>query len=704
MPNLLVEIGTEELPLASLDVIYSQLEQKVRSVFRENRIAPKEIKVEATPRRIALWITGLPVKQEDQILEITGPSWEKAFNTEGKATTALQGFLKAKNAAEKDVKSRETPKGKFVAIQKKEKGKFMVSLLPSLLTEVFTTLPFPKLMRWEPSGFRFPRPVRWVVALLDQKKVNFELAGLEAEAKSYGHRFLSPKSFPLKKADWKTYESLLKRHHVVLSLEKRKAVIEQALARKYQQKFIDEELVHTTAQLVEEPFILEGKFSKSYLDLPSEVLASCMKKNQKIFACYDLKKRPTGKFVAVMNGKRGALSQIKADYENVLESRLKDARYFYDADTKETLGKKEPLLEQIVYLGKLGTMRDKTARLEKLAQRLCEMTGLGEFQEDLKRAAKLSKIDLVTQLVYEFPDLQGIVGREYALEAGEKESVAKAIGAQYLPKNLSEDFQEVASSMTRLGGLFGVLDRLDLVVGAFGTGLEPTGSQDPFALRRAGGILVKLIRAFRFHFSLSKAVEESASLYGKVISLDFPELKSRLTGFFKERVAFELQTNFQDRSMEIFQAVWEASSDDLADVFERYHVLLELNQKNPEAFLKAAKVVERTANILKGVKESVPEKVDSGLFQHDLEHKLFALFESKSDEIREILQRKDYRKGTLVFGEVFYQTVHDFFETVLVNVEDPGIRLNRHALMKKINRLYAEKTADLSLLTKLEGK
>jgi glycyl-tRNA synthetase beta chain len=702
MPNFLLEIGTEELPLASLDVIYQQLGSRVKEVLTKNRLTFGDVKVEATPRRIALFVANLPVRQENQALEITGPIYEKAYDSEGHPTPALEGFLRSKKAQLKHVAVKETPKGKFVCIRQNLTGKPTALVLPPILAEAIAQLSFPKLMRWDATGFRFPRPIRWMVALLDEKPIAFSLAGVKAGKISCGHRFLTPKFFKIPRADWDTYKRILRRAHVILNLEERKNKIRTELRLKFRQHSLDEELLHTAAQLVEEPFLMKGHFSKTYLELPSEVLASCMKKNQKIFACYDAKGQMLNHFVAVLNGQRRGLPRLQSDYENVLESRLKDARYFYETDTRETLEARLPFLEQLAYLGKLGSMKGKTERLEKMAGYFCEFIGRLDLKDSLQRAARLSKTDLMTRLVYEFPDLQGIVGREYALEAEEKEEVARAIGSQYLPKNLAEHYTDLSKQMTPLGAMFGVLDRLDLLVGAFGTGIEPTGSQDPYALRRAGGGLVKIIRAFGFHFSLTEVIEKNIDLYGAVLTLSKADLGKRLKEFLKERLVFEVGLKPGTREYEIMQAVFGASFDDLTDTYDRYEHLMRLFRNHPAAFFKAAKVIERTANILKGSKSFEFEQVRQDLFQSEFENELFRLIENNGKEVATLLNKRDYENATLQYGRLFGDPLDRFFDKVLVNAEDPAVRCNRHLLMRRINRIYTENLADLSILSRLD--
>lgn len=424
-----------------------------------------------------------------------------------------------------------------------------------------------------------------------------------------------------------------------------------------------------------------------------------MKKNQKVFACYDSKGQLKNGFVAVMNGKRNGLGKIRADYENVLDSRLKDARYFYEMDTKESFEKKKPKLAELVYLGKLGSMLDKTERLEKMASDFAQATGQKEWAQDLRRVAALSKIDLVTHLVYEMPDLQGIVGREYALEAKEKDEVASAMGVQYLPKNLTEDYKKVKNSMHILGALFGVMDRFDFLVGAFLAGIEPTGSKDPYALRRAGGVVVKLIRAFDIPFSLNELLGKNVRLYTDIEGRPLlKEVGLKPIEFLKERVIFELDVKPGTRPFEILQAVTHSSFDNLADVFKRFEALNGMDQK---VLIKAAKVIQRTANMLKSYGKTSGEPKQE-LLAEEQEKKLFELIRTRAKDITESLGKKEYERATKLFAEIFSDSLHDFFDHVLVNVEDPALRENRMALVAKINRLYTEKIADLSTLSRID--
>lgn len=699
MPNLLIEIGTEELPLDSLDVLDSHLKDRFTAALKSARLTLDSVEVKTTPRRIAIGVKNLSAKQSDHVLEFSGPSAEQAYSADGAPSPALEGFLKSKGAKLSDVQIKETPRGRFISVQKKETGKPAAQVIAQILKDTLSALPFPKMMRWEPSGFRFPRPIRWLVFLLDKRLVPCQIADVKSAATSYGHRFLAPGTFKILSADWAVYEKNLIKRHVILDLASRQSKIREQLASQYGQKNPDEELLHTVSQLVEEPFFLTGGFKSDYLKLPEAVLATCMKKNQKIFACRDAQGHVKNQFVAILNGRRGNLARIRSDFENVLESRLKDAQYFYQEDTKASLESKVEALSQIIYLGKLGTLKDKTQRIEKLSRVFAGKSGYPDLEKDLARAAHLSKADLMTRLVFEMPELQGVVGGEYAARSGEKSEVAAAIATQYLPKNLTEDFKNLKKSIGLLGAMLGVVDRFDHLVGAFGLGLDPTGSQDPFALRRSAGVLVKLIRSHKLSFSFRELLESATQGYGSALKIPPQEISKKLTVFLQDRVIFELGVSAGTRSYEILQAVLKAGSDDWAHVFARFEALVQLEQKDPDVFYKAAKVMERPANILKGFKGNVGT-VDSSKLVEESEKQLFEILKSKGGLVLAAGKEQNYEKSTRILAENFSEILHVFFSKVLVNAEDAEICRNRHALMKQVFDLYGSSVADLSVLSR----
>ncbi len=698
--SALIEIGTEELPVANLHIFSHQGPELLKKILTKHRLSFDQIKLDATPRRLAIYIENLAAKQKEERTLLTGPGYDKAYDAAGQPTPSLLGFLKAQHASLKNVRAHETPRGKYAAVEKVDKGVSTVKIFPSLVSKFLSSLSFPKMMVWEDSGFRFPRPIRWIVALYGRKVVAFTLAGVKSGRTSRGHRFLGTTPFSLPQANWADYGKKLKTKHVILSIEKRKEMIEEGLKKKYRQKDYDSELLYEAANLVEEPFLIQGKFSVNYRDLPEEVLATCMKKYQKIFACRDEKGGLTNRFIAVLNGRRSGLSPILKDYENVLESRLRDAQYFYEEDTKEPLEKKVPRLKELIFLGRLGTMQERTSRLQALAKDFAELLDRPGLEKILERAAYLSKADLTTHMVGEFPELQGIMGREYAEAAKEPEAVCRAIGEQYLPKNLAEEYRSLAKKLSPAGALLGIVDRIDLLVGAFGVKLDPTGSEDPYALRRAGGVLIKLIRSFSVAFPLSELIKKSYEKYKVKFDLPYEEVRKKLNDFLKDRVAFELQLKHGTRPYEILQGVMKSSFDNLADVFQRFEILSELLASDPKIFFKTSKVVERTSNILKGAKEAIPS-IDPALFQESLEKKLYELLQQEENKLKQSVEKKEYEKATRLYGETFFEPLHDFFNGVMVNVEDAPVRRNRQALMKQINLLYTDKVADLSVLTQV---
>jgi glycyl-tRNA synthetase beta chain len=696
--NYLLEIGTEELPTDSLDLIEGAFGSVLEEKLRGARIRFSRLTLYTTPRRIVVFIEGLAVKQDSEIVEWVGPSWERAFDASGRPTDALAGFLRAKNLKESDLSKKETPRGNYAVARCTVPGKRLEAILPGLVNAGLRELPFAKTMRWDRHRTSFPRPIRWILSLLDRKVLPFSVGDVRAGRITYGHRFLAPAKKSVAQADLTVFRAALKKARVLLDLGERKALIQKQFAAKTAKGVPDAELVHVTAQLTEEPFVVTGSFSKDFLSLPQEILATTLKKNQKIFTVNDAHGKMKPVFAAVMNGKRDNLARIIRDYREVLEARLRDARFFYQEDMRERLDQKVDRLKDIVFLGKLGNMREKIDRMMHLAGSFAKSAGLSETDaEDLKRAAFLSKADLLTQMVYEFPELQGIMGREYARAGGEREAVAAAVAEHYLPRNLQQSYQSLFKEQSRLGSFLAILEKIDTLVGAFGIGLEPTGSQDPYALRRAGGGIVKIIRAFKHRFDLLDLVREGVRLYGARLTKDGAAVTRGLEAFFKERIAFELGVNAGSVEDQILKAVLKTSWSEIGGVIFRFEVLKHVHAKDPGGFEKARKVVERTHNILKAPGKSTDE-VKQELLTEPSERRLFDLIGEKSGDLRHLAEEEKFDTLTQLYGKLFYDPLHDFFDKVLVNVEDASVRENRRALMRVLNRLYVDRVADLALV------
>ena len=689
--SLLFEIGVEEIPAGYFQTAEASILTKVPGLLAECGWQFDQLKVYTTPRRFVIYAENFRsvTTQEEEKL---GPLKEQAYQN-GQPTPALVGFLKGVNRTEADVFFKESPRGERVCVRIKKERKplrYFFETLPRLIE-------FPKMMRWEATRFGFTRPIRWTFAFVGKEQQAYKIADVPSGAFSWGHRFFSSSKIKVTSSDLKTFERLLSKHHVILNAEERVKKI-RGFLKSYNNQ--NEELIKVVAYLVEDPFPVQGTFQKGYLTLPAAVLTTCMSKHQKIFACYDSSGRLTNQFLAIVNGPRKATKQIAKNYESVLSSRLEDAQFFFEEDRKTKLEVKVDKLKEMIFLGSLGSYHDKTKRLETLVQFIGKEAGVSnEILQHATRAAHLAKADLTTHLVYEFPELQGSAGAEYARLEGEGESVAKAISGHYLPANLSEDFQVLKRQLNLEGALVGLCDRMDLLTGAAGLGIELSGSQDPYALRRAAGGIAKILRVHPLNISLSKWIAAARAQYGTLISKSEAELIRQLGPFFKERVVFELQVKPGSKEFEVLQGIFTSGFEYISEVYEKFDHLS--SQLNHEGFLRACKVMERTGKILKGVKEKITDRIEPSLFQDELERQLFDLLNREEPEIKKLIAAKKYGAAVKVYGDTFYQPVHDFFDRVLVNAEDVKTRTNRQALVRKINLLCASQVADLSSVTNL---
>ena len=494
--SLLFEIGVEEIPSGYFAGAEASIRTKAPELLADCGWQFDKLEIHTTPRRIVLCAENfrfLKVKEEEKL----GPLKDQAYQN-NQPTQALIGFLKSTGRSESDVFFKDSPRGARVCVKVKKKYQ--------PLRYFFETLPlkieFPKLMRWEKGRFTFTRPIRWTFAFVGNKEQKYKIADIKSSHFTYGRRFLSPKPIKVTNSNFAAFEKLLSKYHVILKTEERIKKIRGFLKGFHQS---NEELIATVAHLVEDPYPVPGVFDKKYLKLPSAVLATCMSKNQKVFAGYDASGRLQNRFLAVINGKQKDTKTIAKHYESVLISRLEDAEFFFEEDRKTKLEAKVQKLREMVFLGSLGSYLDKTKRLEALVCFLGEEAKLDQnLVSRAEKAAHLAKADLTTHLVYEFPELQGAAGSEYARRDGEHEAVAKAIMGHYVPMNLAEDFRELKKRLNLEGALVGLSDRIDLLIGASLLGIELSASQDPYALRRAAGGIVKILRAHPIHFSLSK--------------------------------------------------------------------------------------------------------------------------------------------------------------------------------------------------------
>jgi glycyl-tRNA synthetase beta chain len=727
--TFLLEIGTEELPSDAMRVLRHELKGRIDHWLSEKNLFPEEelrnlleaedslqdIRIEVTPRRIVIYMEGLPLWQPDRSEEIVGPSTRVALDENTQPTKVLLGFLKSKGATLDDIFKKTTEKGEYVAINLLRKGVKTEKLLKDFVSEIFDRFPFPKTMRWT-SELQFPRPVRWILALWGKEVLKFKYAGLESGRLTFGHRFLANKPASISSADFDQLEKKLAALHVTLSFEERAEKIRQYLFKTNPHDKIDEELIKMSASLTEEPTFITGNFDKRYLKLPVEILATSMRKHQKIFVIYDNKGNVLPKFLAVVNGKKSKPRLIQKNYEHVLDAKLKDAEFFLKEDGKTKLEEKVERLKKVTFLGKLGTLFDKTERLVKLAETMSQELGLDkEALDNLKHAAWLSKADLETQMIYEFPELQGYAGSEYAKAEGVNKAVSLALKDYYLPTSATgddplelENVSQKKAPVRLTGALLGILDKLDTLVGALGLGLQVKGSEDPYALRRAANGIVLTVFELRrrnlasLSFSLETLISEDVNLYGDRLKLEKSEVVSRLRKLLEERVLWVLSGD-RARDKEFLLAIFKASSDNLINVQERFAFLQEFEKTDPIALYQTYKILERTGNILKGAKGmDLSGSVDTSLFQEEAEKTLYEALQDAEGLVGDALKKGNYAEVTKLYAEKLYDRISVFFDQVLVNDENEQVRLNRLTLMRRINKLYAHSIAELSHLTQME--
>ena len=669
--GLLLEIGTEELPASFIGPALSYLKRALSEKLTENHLPPSEVESLGTPRRLIAIAYDVPEKQPDREELFIGPSYAAAFK-EGKPTKAAEGFARSKGVSVEELIVVENPKGKkgkYVAVKKVIKGRPAVEVLKELLPQLILSIPFKKSMRWGEKRIRFGRPIRWILALYGSDVVEFEIDGIKSSNISYGHRFLAPEAFLVENP----YEltTHLEERFVVASPEKRRALIldrAKDLAKVAGGKLLeDEELLEETANLTEFPYPILGSFEEEFLSLPKEVPITVMKEHQKFFSVVDERGNLKNYFIGVSNIKPPDEAVVRLGYEKVLRARLKDALFFFNEDRKKRLEERVPELKGIVFHEKLGTMLQKTKRLTALAPYTSKELSFNK-EEEASRAAYLCKADLLTEMVNEFPELQGIMGKYYALLDGEKEEVALAIEEHYLPR-----FSGDRVAQTQAGISLSVAEKVDNLVGFIGAGLKPTGSADPFALRRnALGLIQTLIERELF-LNLKRVAQRAQELYREQgIELQEEAADETIT-FIKERLKGVLrEKGFQPDTVEAVLGV----TDDPYDALLRAKAV-EALRINPE-FEEVLITMRRVVNI-------IPEGFQPQPFTPEgpYERELFEKFQSLREEISDKISKKDYR-GALILIKELKPAVDAFFDNVMVMDKDEAVRNRRLSLLKTI--------------------
>ncbi|MEE8151478.1 MAG: glycine--tRNA ligase subunit beta [candidate division NC10 bacterium] len=675
--ELLFEIGTEEIPSVYMPDALRDLGEVADRLLREARLSFKRIRTLGTPRRLTLHVQGLAEKQTDEVREVVGPPKAAAYDKEGKPTAAALGFARAQGLAAEHLKIRATERGDYVVAVKKTKGAKTTDVLPALLPRAITSLTFPKSMRWGDRNIRFVRPIRWLLAVYGGKAVEFEIEGVTSGTITYGHRFLAPK--PIQVRNFQEYLKKLEKGFVIVDQDRRRELVKQlvtkAAAQVGGQAVIEPDLLEQVTHLVEYPTLVRGGFPEEYLSLPRELIITPMRKHQRYFPVVDKKGRLLPHFVAVSNMKTRNMDVVRVGNERVLRARLADADFYFREDQKKLpLEKLVPRLGHILFQERLGTLLDKTNRITELAGFMAKALDPA-LEEQARRAATLCKADLASGMIREFTELQGTMGRYYAEMSGEKGEVAVGIEEHYLPR-----FAGDALPKTKAGALVGVADRLDSIAGCFGIGLIPTGSEDPYALRRAAMGFILTLAGQGLSVSVPALTQKALELLRDRISRPQGEALSDILGFLRVRC----EGIMVDRGIpaDVAIAVLHASFDDVPRAFQRAQALAKA-KKDPD-FASLAIAFKRVTNILP---PDFAGGVDEGRLQEEAERVLHRQVRTLQEEVSRLTDRGDYEAALRKIAAL-RPAVDRFFDDVLVMVEDASIRANRFGLLAETASLF----------------
>ncbi len=690
--ELLLEIGTEELPYQFVAPALKALQQSAESMLAEHRLSHGTVRTLGTPRRLALLVEGLAAQQASAVKEAMGPSKAVAFGPDGQPTKAAVGFAAGQGVAVQDLQVRTTPKGEYVFAVKQEKGQAAATVLAQLLPQLLAKLSFPKAMHWNETGLRFARPIRWLVALCGGKVLPITFASIKAGNQTYGHRIMSPAAAKGRGFTVTSIVQYLKdteRHGVIVDQARRREMILSQLAALAKSArgslHHDEELIEQAVYMVEYPHTILGSFKPHYLSLPKEILMTSMKEHQGFFALIDQKGGLLPNFLAVTNMKLSNMQLIREGNERVLAARLADARFFFDEDRKTPLSSRVEKQQAVTFQQKLGSLRQKTTRVVALASAIAQRLGDASLVEDARRAAELCKADLLTGIVGEFPTLQGVMGGEYAAHDGERPSVSQAIREQYMPRAMEGDLPESLA-----GKVLSLADRLDTVTAFFYVGLVPSGSEDPFALRRHATAIVRILLEGKLRLDLAEAIRLAQEQLAKQ-----PVAAAAATGkggppdtvgFLFERVRYYGKSAQQLRE-DVMDAVLRSADRqriDLVDLFEKMSALQAITTRaefDPliVGFKRAHRLTE------KELWDRHP--VDVTKFQQAAESALAQALEQGTQLFRSSMERGDYA-GALDALVRLKAPIDDFFNAVMVNTDDPAVRSNRLSLLKSVDDLF----------------
>jgi glycyl-tRNA synthetase beta chain len=670
--DLLIEIGLEEVPAHYVTDAMNQFTEKVTKWLEDKKLSYGIVKSYSTPRRLAVLVKDVADKQPDIEEEAKGPARKIALDENGNWSKAAIGFTKGQGASVDDIYFKEINGIEYLHVQKFTKGQ-ETKLLLADISNIITGLTFPKNMRWGSQEMRYIRPIKWIVALFGKDVIPFEIAGVTTNSYSYGHRFLGNKVEIVAPS---LYEATLLEQFVLVDPVKRKEAISNQLSELENEQTwvipVDEELLEEVNNLVEYPTALFGKFETEYLSLPDEVLVTTMKEHQRYFPVRNQQGELQPFFVTVRNGDHNHLENVARGNEKVLRARLSDANFFYKEDQKLKIEYAVQKLDKIVFHEELGTLGEKVKRVVELSSLLADKLHVSnEEKQDIKRAASICKFDLVTHMVYEFPELQGKIGEKYARLSGEKESISVAINEHYMPRH-AED----AAPESTVGAVVALADKLDTIVGFFAIGKIPTGSQDPYALRRQASGIVQILLTKKWKLELPELFQIALDLYGdKAIAAAAQELLS----FFRLRLKYLLAEDHI--RYDLVDAVLGSSVLEVTSLVERAKVLE--TRSSQEEFKETIEALARVMNI---AKKGTEQDINEQLFDSEYEKTLFDSFVHASNAIKSLKAEGNEEEIYNVLAGL-KDVINNYFDHTMVMSEDENIKTNRLAQMVKLAQL-----------------
>jgi glycyl-tRNA synthetase beta chain len=683
MTHCLIELGTEELPPTALRTLSDAFTYGVVSRLAEAGLNPGETSAFATPRRLAILLADLPLKQNDQSVEKRGPAVAAAFDADGKPTRAAEGFARSCGVGVADLEQRKTDKGAWLYFQQIQPGQTLQALLPTMVKDSLAALPIPKRMRWGDSDAEFVRPVHWLVMMLDEQVIDCEILGLRASNQTRGHRFHAPQPVTIGQAA--DYRDIMLGAKVEASFEQRRETIRSEIESMAGQLggrvHIDQDLLDEVTSLVEWPVAISGRFDQEFLQVPAEALVTTMQDNQKYFAIFGDDGQLLPHFITISNIESRDPSVVSRGNERVIRPRFADAKFFWEQDRRSSLSSRLQSLENVVFQHKLGSIGDKVMRVRMLAGYLAGVIGADVSQAE--RAAELCKCDLMTEMVGEFPKLQGIMGRYYARHDGETEAVADAIEQHYRPRYAGDALPDGPA-----GQIVALADRIDTLVGIFAIGQKPTGVKDPFGLRRAALGVIRILVEKGLDVDIVACCHKAAD--GLADKLDARDAVDQVVVYIHDR----LKAYYHDQKLryDVVDAVLETRPPVLTDLHRRVVAVDQFLQQDAALALAAAN--KRISNILRKQEEEVGTAVDSALLHEAAEQALHAQLGQASADADVHLEARDYQAYLNQLAGL-RPAVDRFFDEVMVMDEDMVLRNNRLALLHTLAQRFL-KVADFS--------